>query len=40
MDNGNLHLFSENGKGKRQISVSLLQMGTENGRLFSLVGKR
>jgi hypothetical protein len=39
MENGKLHFFA-NGKWKRQIYVSLMQMGTENGRLFSLVGKR
>jgi hypothetical protein len=35
-----LLLFCCKGKRKRQTSVSLLQSETENGSLFSLVGKR
>jgi hypothetical protein len=45
MENGtnikrNFRLFSANRKRKRQTSVYLLQMETENGCLFFLVGKR
>jgi hypothetical protein len=40
MENGNFRLFSANGKRKWQTSVCLLQTETENGRLFSLIGKR
>jgi hypothetical protein len=32
---GNFHLLVANGKRKQQISAGLLQMGTENGNLFS-----
>jgi hypothetical protein len=39
-ENGNFRLFAANGKRKQQTSISLLQMETENGSLFSLVCKR
>jgi hypothetical protein len=38
-ENYNFCLFAANGKQKRQTFVCLLQMETENGSLFSLVGK-
>ncbi len=38
-ENFNIHLFAANRKRKRQTSVCLLQTETENGSLFSLVGK-
>jgi hypothetical protein len=38
--NGNFILFAAIGKRKRQTSVCLLQMETENGSLFSMVSKR
>jgi hypothetical protein len=37
-ENGNFRLFVAN--GKRQTSLCLLQRETENGGLFSLVGRR
>jgi hypothetical protein len=37
-ENGNFHWFAANGGQKRQTSICFLQ--TENGSLFSLVGKR
>jgi hypothetical protein len=37
-ENGNFRLFAVN--GKQQTSLCLLQRETENGGLFSLVGKR
>jgi hypothetical protein len=40
MENSNFRLFATKGKWKRQTSLCLLQMETENGSLFSLVGKR
>jgi hypothetical protein len=39
MENGNFHFFTANGKRKRQTSVCLLDMETESGSLFFLVGK-
>jgi hypothetical protein len=40
MENGKYHLLAGNGTQKRQIAVCFLQMETENGNLFSLVGKQ
>jgi hypothetical protein len=40
MENSDCRLFAANGKQKRQTSVCLLQTETENGSLFSLVGKK
>jgi hypothetical protein len=39
-ENGNFRLFAENRKQKRQTSVCLLKMETENESLSSLVGNR
>ncbi len=39
-ENGNLRLFTENGKEKQQTSIYLLQTETENRSLFSFVSKR
>jgi hypothetical protein len=39
MENGKFRSLSANGKWKWQTSVCLLQTETENGSLFSLVGK-
>jgi hypothetical protein len=39
-ENGLFYLFAANGKHKRQASVCLLKIETENGSLFFLVGKR
>jgi hypothetical protein len=38
-ENGNIRLFAASGKQKWQTSVCSLQVETENGILFSLVGK-
>jgi hypothetical protein len=38
-ENGNFRLFGANGKWKLQTFACSLQTETENGSLFSLVGK-
>jgi hypothetical protein len=38
-ENSNFCLFAAKGKWKQQTGVCLMQMGTENKSLFSLVSK-
>jgi hypothetical protein len=39
-ENGNFHLLAANRKQRRQTSICFLQTETENGSLFSLIGKQ